>query len=641
MTGEKPKSSFQKAWHIQVPGLKLLDFASDHHSFVTYDDQLILRLFNSQGQELWHRNPGQELVSISLADTLEILAVDNDKHSLLFGPEGATLWRKRPFPAAIGKISASGDSFAFVTSDPAIIGADRSLRVKWAYRNLMRRPAAIAVSALGQTTAFPCFDDRGEGLSAVNHNGKPYDAFMGLGTITDLELSEDGQAVIALTDSGKTFCLNLVKSFGIWKGDKGHKITGVSFASKTGEALLFSSAGQIIKLNPAGEQIWEHWFTDQLLKASITADGTGIFYATVRGEIGLLTQGGEGQHNQMTFQEIPVQPSTTGTNAAFRRVWATDLNGGLENHTELCIWKGQDGVEYSLVWDGSGKLFCLNDIGEEIWQERLSGDEVTAMSVSAEADLAIILLKNGVTGFDLSGGEVFRFFGQFTGAHVFDDGAILLLDQEQKVRYYPAFDNFSHVIETAGPIKALKPFASQAIVISDSGFGIFDSTGISLFERSFDSPISFIDGCCAGGYLVCGNENGLITIFDTNFETVFSYRLSEKIISLTYNRDQECVFAGTETGNIFVLQRRTGQMTRTSLNGKPLRIAGHEGGAIFATDMDQLALVNFSGQLLANYTMPFRLTRLLPSHRRFCITVLAEESVICLAAVDESKTTSG
>ncbi|HQB84250.1 MAG TPA: hypothetical protein PLR50_12185, partial [Candidatus Rifleibacterium sp.] len=73
----------------------------------------------------------------------------------------------------------------------------------------------------------------------------------------------------------------------------------------------------------------------------------------------------------------------------------------------------------------------------------------------------------------------------------------------------------------------------------------------------------------------------------------------------------------------------------------PLRIAGHEGGAIFATDMDQLALVNFSGQLLANYTMPFRLTRLLPSHRRFCITVLAEESVICLAAVDESKTTSG
>jgi len=155
MTGEKPKTSFQKAWHIQVPGLKLLDFASDHHSFVTYDDQSVLRLFNSYGQELWHRNPGQELISISLADTLEVLAVDNDKHSLLFGPEGATLWRKRPFPAAIGKISASGDSFAFVTSDPAIIGADRSLRVKWAYRNLMRRPATIAIWLSVRQPLFP------------------------------------------------------------------------------------------------------------------------------------------------------------------------------------------------------------------------------------------------------------------------------------------------------------------------------------------------------------------------------------------------------------------------------------------------------------------------------------------------------
>ncbi len=343
----------------------------------------------------------------------------------------------------------------------------------------------------------------------------------------------------------------------------------------------------------------------------------------------------------MTFQEIPVQPVTAGTAAAFRRVWAADLNGSLENHTGLCVWKGQDGVEYSLVWDGSGKLFCLNDIGEEIWQERLSSEEVTAMAVSAEADLALILLKNGVTGFDLSGGEVFRFFGQFTGAHVFDDGAILLLDHEQKVRYYPAFDNFSHVIETGNPVRTIAPFASQALIIGETAFCAVDSTGTTIFDKSFDSPITFIDGCGAGSYLVCGNENGLITVFDENFATVFSYRLSEKIISATYNRDQECVFAGTETGNIFILQRRTGQMTRTSLNGKPLRIAGHEGGAVFATDLDQLALINFSGQILANYTMPFRLTRLIPSHRRFCMTVLAEESVVCLAAVDESKATSG
>ncbi|MDD3145882.1 MAG: hypothetical protein PHD82_01160, partial [Candidatus Riflebacteria bacterium] len=248
MTEDKTRVSFQKAWHIQVPGIRLLDFASDHHNFVVCDNDSVIRLFNNQGQELWHRNTGYELVSVSLADTLEVLAIDSEKHSMLFGSEGATLWRKRPFPAVHGRISASGDSFAFVTSDPAIIGADRSLRVKWAYRNLMRRPADIAISTLGQTTAFPCFDDRGEGLSAVNHNGKPYDAFMGIGTITDLELSEDGQIVLAAAENGKTFCLNLTKGFGLWKGDLGHKTSGVSYASKTGESLIFSNSGQIIKL---------------------------------------------------------------------------------------------------------------------------------------------------------------------------------------------------------------------------------------------------------------------------------------------------------------------------------------------------------------------------------------------------------
>ncbi|HNX74797.1 MAG TPA: PQQ-binding-like beta-propeller repeat protein [Candidatus Rifleibacterium sp.] len=639
MTEDSNKVSFQKAWHILVPGLKLLDFASDHHSFIACDKDSLLRLFNSQGQELWHRNAGQEIISVSLADTLEVLAIDSEKHSMLFGPEGATLWRKRPFPAMIGKISASGDSFAFVTSDPAIIGADRSLRVKWAYRNLMKRPADIAISALGQTTAFPCCDDRGEGLSAVNHLGKPYDAFMGIGTITELQLSDDGQLVIAIAETGHTFCLNLVKGRGIWKGEPGQKSTGVSYAAKTGESLVYSAAGQIMKLSPTGQPIWEHWFPDRLLKVSLTADGGGIFYATERGEIGFLIQSDRRQKNRMTFQEIPVQPLSSPETTTFRKVWSLELQGNAEHHAAICTWAGQDGVEYSLVWDGGERLLCLNDIGEEIWQERLNDSDTTAMSVSSAADLAVIVTRSGVTGYDLSGSEVFRLFGQYGDAHVFADGAILLLDGAHNCRFYHAFDHFSHQLELAGPAMQIIPFGGQAIIRCEQKFILIDNAGAITAEKAFDSTISFIGSSFNGEFILCGNETGLVSIFDPSLDTVFAYRLSGKITAVAYNRDQETVFAGTADDSIFVLQRRTGQMMRTSLTGRPAMIIPHENGAVVGTDLDQIGLINNDGQILMRHTLPFKLRTLLPSRRRLCIMVLGDESVGCIATVENTVNT--
>ncbi len=642
MPDDKSKVSFQKAWHILVPGLKLLDFASDHHSFVACDRDSVLRLYNSQGQELWHRNAGQELIAVSLADTLEVLAIDSEKHSMLFGPEGATLWRKRPFPAIAGKISASGDSFAFVTSDPAIIGADRSLRVKWAYRNLMKRPAAIAISALGQTSAFPCCDDRGEGLSAVSHLGKPFDAFMGIGVITDLELNEDGQIVLAVSETGFTYCLNLVKGCGIWKGDPGQKSTGVSFASKTGESLVYSATGQIMKLTPAGEPLWEHWFPDRLLKVSITADGSGIFYATERGEIGLLTQADRRQKNRMTFREIPVKPLEAGESGAFRKIWSRELPGGSnERHSEICCWTGQDGVEYSLVWDGAERLVCLNDIGEEIWQERLIDTDIISMHASSQADMGVIVSRSGVTGYDLSGSEIFRFFGQFTGVYVFDDGAMLLLDTAQNCRYYQAFDHFSHQIEISGPALQAIPCAGQALIRSEKAFFLADSSGKINAEKAFDSTITFLNVSFDGQFIVCGTETGLISIYDTALNTIFAYRISGSIVSAAYNRDQETIFAGTADEKIYVLQRRTGQMMQNTLTGRPLILLAHETGAVIGTDLDQLGLINTSGQILGRYTLPVKLRRLLPSHRRLCMMILADESIGCMAVVENNSSTTG
>ncbi len=637
MDGEKAKISFQKAWHIQVAGLRLLDFASDHHSFVAVDKDSIIRLFNSQGHELWQRNAGYEITSISLSDTLEVLAVDSDKHAMLFGPEGATLWRKRPFPAIMGKISAAGDSFAFVTSDPAIIGTDRTLRVKWAYRNLMKRPACIEVSALGQTTAFACFDDRGEGLAAVNQSGKPYDAFMGLGTITDLELNEDGQIAIATTENGKTFCLNLVKGYGIWKGEPGHKTSGVSFASQNGESLVYSQTGQLLKLSADGTPQWEHWFPDRLLKASITADGKGIFYATERGEIGLLLQAGDQQNNRLMFQKVEVAPLSPSAKANFRKVWAIELPGKSDKHPAMHSWLGQDGVEYSLIWDSEENLFCLNDIGEEIWQHRFNNDAVVAISASSEADLAVVITQSGVSGFDLSGCELFRFFGQFKDVHVFDNGAILLLDDTMSCRYYQAYDHFSHAITTEEPVSRIVSFASLAILQCRQRFYLLDCSGEVVRETFLAADISCLETTDNDQFIVCGTENGMISIETCETDRVFSYQLEGRIASLSYNKDQETLFVGTADGSIHVLQRRTGQMTTTAITGTPSFIINHESGAVVATDLDQLCLINFCGQLLSRYTLPFRLSRLSACRRRLCMLVLSDETISCLAAVEEGK----
>lgn len=636
MAQEKQKISFQKVWHIQVSGLNMLDFASDHHSFATYGKDSILRLFNHRGQELWRRNPGFELVALSLSDTLEVMAIDTEKYSMLFGPEGATLWRKRPFPALTGKISASGDSFAFVTTDPAIIGADRSLRVKWAYRNLMKRPPGIAISALAQTTIFPCADDRGEGLTAVNYAGKPYDAFMGLDTIIAVDLSDDGQIALALATNGRLFCLNVVKGFGIWKCAYETSLSGISYATKSAESIVFSESGHLIKLDPTGKKIWEHHFTDRLLKASITSDGTSIFYATERGEIGLLTQSSSQLSNKMTFREIPAKPISANIQGSFRKVWQKELACSAKHNSVMHLWKGEDGVEYCLTWDGVENLFCINDIGEEIWQIRIAGSEVLDISVSVDADLAVVITCRGVAGFDLSGYESFKFLGQFFKAHVFDNAAMLLIDNDGKCRFYQSSDHYSHTLELPEKATEFIRTGNNAIIRTPHSLNRIDETGKILDKLVSDEILSFVSLSQNAEFIICGDETGKISIHDENLREFFSYNLGKKITLGAYHKEEETVFAATDSDDIFVLKRRSGEMTRNSLTGKPVLIAPHESGIIIGTDLDQLGLINTDGQIQARYTSPYKLKSLAPCQRKMCVIVLADDSLSCIAAMNNN-----
>lgn len=641
MSEKNDLTSYQKAWQIQVPGLRLVEFTSDHSSFAVYDKDSELRLFNHSGKELWHRKTGYDLVSIALSDTLEVLGVDNDKHSVLFGQEGATLWRKRPFPAVMGRISASGEIFSFVTTDPAIIGTDRSLRVKWAYRNLMKRPSDLAISGGGECVAFPCADDRGEGLGAVNQSGRPLDAFMGLDRIVSISLSSDGNIALALSTRGHIFCMNLQRGSGIWKGAFGSDLVGVSYASKSGESLAYSAGGQLVKLDHNGLPVWEHYMPDRLLKACITDDGSAIFYATERGEIGMLGQNLGQTSNCLVFKETIAKAVPATVKSSFMKVWNIDLVGSAEQQSRVYTWKGQDGVEYCLVWDGGEKLFCINDLGEEVWNYRLSGTRVNDLAVSSEADMAIVVTSSGVIGFDLSGCEIFKFFGQFKRAHLFADAAMVLLDNLGKCKYYLSSDHFSHQLDIDARITSFSVVCDKLLLRSEKALYLLNSEGNVEKQIEFENTISCCNLSSNGEFILFGDSAGQVIIYNLELEVIFSYQLGGLISLVEYNREFETLFVAGEGEDVIVLNRRRGEMFNVSLTGRPALMTAHEAGVLVGTDLDQLGLISTEGQILARYTSPHKLKKMLPCHRKMSMIVLADEALICIAAVTSSGTGKG
>lgn len=635
---EGQKLGYQKTWHIQVPGLKLIDFTRDRRGIITLDKDNELRLFDQNGKELWHRSAGYELISISLADTLEVLAVDAEKHSILYGPEGTTMWRKRPFPAVLGKISASGEYFSFVTTDPAIIGTDRALRVKWAYRNLMKKPADLAISGGGQTVVFPCSDDRGDGVTGVNQYGKPYDPFMGMKTVLAIDVSEDGQTVLALDDGGAIFCVNPVRGYGVWKGKNSPRNTGVSYAGQTGDSVVYSDQGRIVKFDPKGNLIWEYSFTERLLKAFICPDSHAIYYATERGEVGCLQKNSGEVFNQLEFMEKELPERKHDNYLVFRKIWNVELFGNRESPPMVCPWQGHEGVEYCLVWNGKDRFICLNDVGEEVWQNRIGETKVSAISVSADADIAIASTSSGIIGFDIDGNESFRFFGSFCDAHVYDEGAIFLIDEKNEPRFYLSPDHFSHIIPSDEKSVRIIPFSESTVLVREKSLAIVDSAGNVTSETSFKTEITFADVTAKTGCLLIGESSGEMHIVGPDLKSIFKYKLGESVGLIGFSAKENIVFASVkEKPEIFVLRPRSNELLKNHLTGNPVLAVEHESGMIIGTDMDQLGLIGMDGGLIGRYTYPDRIVRLVACKRPSCFILLSDDALSCVAAVENTR----
>lgn len=624
------KIGYQKTWHVQVPGLRLIDFTTDRRGIVTYSNDFMLRLFDQGGRELWSYKTEFDLFSVSIADTLEVLTVDADKHISLFRNDGAVLWRRRPFPAVYGKISASGENFAFITSDPAVIGTGRMLRTDWSYRNLMRRPDALAISPSGNTVAFPCRNDMGEGLGAVNSTGRPYAPFMGIDRVKSVDLDETGEILLAIDVSGSVFCMNIVKTFGVWKGQLDPSFVGINLSGSSGEAIAYSNDGRIAKLDSKGTIIWDYRFTEPLMSAFISSDGQSIYYATTTGELGCLMESSGSSINRMEFLEIEVKNANDGHTRNFRKIWNREMPA---SSRQALPWKGQDGVEYCLVTSGSDSIACINDLGEEVWQSRAGGGEILDISVAADADTAVIITSSGALGIDLSGSEMFRFCGAFRQVLVFDSGSFLIIDEVGAAQFYDSSNHFLHNVPLESVVEKLYRFGSQALLVTHNSLHLIDEDGNTLAQDTYEHDFSCVSVDQVAKKILCGDKSGKLMIFNSTLNQVFSYGFDTPVAMIGCNMDANILAVVLEKSDeILILKRLTGEIMRNNLTGRPIQATCLNDGFVLATDLDQLGFVSFDGQILGRYTAPYQIIRILPCHRKNSVLLLTEDSLVCITA---------
>ncbi len=626
MTEPAGKPVFQEIWQYQGKPLRMMQADPAHKGVVCFSVDGNLTFLDAKGKEVWKNQIGTDIRSISLAETLEILAVNEAGHIILINPQGETIWKKRLFHALFGVISANGLFMTFVTRDPTVVLLDRNCRPKWTYRNLLKVPATLGISAEGNTVSFACQDDRGEGLASVGINGKPYDAFMGVDPVIALSLNSAGDVVVLLDKGKGIYCINCVKACGIWKGTLSSHFDGVSLADQSRHVLLFSKTGLLSVLDDKGNPFWEHRFPFNLLDARLSADGQTIWYASPEGRVGGMVSRAGRDMSRMEFVDFDPPQLADEVTSSFKRIWSVELPAPVVGEKpRVRRWRGQDQVEYLLLWDGSERLICLNDVGEEIWANRMTMRGISDMAVSPSADLAVLLASGVVLGFHLDGSEAFKFFGNFTGVHVFASGAFLLLGANGQVRFYLNHNHYSHIVEAGEPILAFRGDEEHSFLVGKKRAVSVGSDGKIVGTREVEGDIISCRLESSEGELMIGTSHGDLVFLKKDGEVGYHHKLSSPVGLVCVQKSEDVVFAGiSEAKDVVVLQNRSNRKTKTSLNGVLKYATGHEKGAVFSTAVDEIALIGLSGEILARYMFPDRIVELLSSRKGQFLYVLSE-----------------
>ena len=628
---KETKKYFQKKWHRNYRDLTHVDITSDCRAIAICQDNRKLSLISESGSEIWDKEIETQIVSLSMADTQEILLVDEQKYVSMLRQDSAVIWRKRPFPVKSARISSSGETCVIVTTDPAVICTNKHLRPNWAYRNLLRAPKVIEISPIGNTVAFSCVNENGTGLTALNSAGRPYDAFTAVEKVCAIGIDEKGEVLLSLDNRGNIFCVNIAKSFGLWKKSLETDLNKVSFASVSCDCIIYSSSGKIIYVDSNGQICWEFTFPSGLKYACLSSDGSKIIYTTLSNEIGMLSEVDKSALNSLEFLEVDA-PQSSLRQHAFKRVWNFDISC---SSLKALPWKGQDGVQYCVLQSNNSKISCVNDLGEEVWDYYLGGVKIKDMSVSQTCEMLIVLTDSGALLMNLSGNVICRTFGNFTGVEIFANGSYILIDESGAALFYESKNHYSHNVQLDAPVEKMVLFAHEIVIQTHDKLHIVNNSGETIKTIDYPSAVNHLSVCKES--LCCADSTGKMFVYDSNIEIKFEYKFDSPIDMMSVNCD-EIIISLQGSDEILLLKPLAGEMVRVCLTGNPICSLEHNLGMIVSTDLDQLGLIDAEGRILARYTSPYKITQLYHCHRKNSLLLLTEDSLLCLALTSsESK----
>jgi hypothetical protein len=210
---------------------------------------------------------------------------------------------------------------------------------------------------------------------------------------------------------------------------------------------------------------------------------------------------------------------------------------------------------------------------------------------------------------------------------------MVLLDSLGKCKFYLSSDHYSHQVDLEERVLSFSVVGDKLLLRSEKALCLLNSEGSIEKRIDFANRISCSNLSSSGEFILCGEEGGRIILYSLELEEVFSYQLEGSITLLEYNRECETIFVACKSEDVAVLNRRSGEMFKVALTGQPAFMTAHEAGVLVGTDLDQFGLISADGQILARYTSPYKLKKMLPCHRKMSMIVLSDEALSCIAAV--------
>ena len=636
------KIAYQDLWQQEVGPLTMMHAPLSGKGMAVLNRQGKLTLFDNRGQQLFSRDHQSGFRTISVSGSLETLAVGDQGFSFLISPNGDLVWKKRPVQALFGLICGSGRFLTLVSREPTVVLCDRNGAVKWVYRNLQAIPGALDISYEGQTVAFACRDDRGEGLAAIGFSGRPYDAFMGIDPLQDLSLQSDGQALVAVDKGKSIFCLNCAQSFGIWKGALNQSFHGVSYSGESQMTLLYAKDGLITLLGGKGEPIWEHRFPHPLLRACLSQDARQIHYASPEGRVGCLVSRASRDFSRLEFVEIAPTVGTTATTAsapppAWKKIWQFDLEAAAPgDKPQFNSWTGSDQVDYLLLWSGKNSLFCLNDEGEEVWKLSIPGG-LKDLAVNPDADLFVGVNGQAVLGYSLDGTQRFKFFGPFLRAGVFSSGAFILLTESGQIRVFSSSGQASHLVPLPARVSSLLVGGETAFAISPTHLFMLDDRGALRGQTTLEKAPTLLQGISASHDALLGLTGGdFLQVHPDGTETARG-SIGTSVAGMTCHPGEDVFYFLPEgRTELLIQQNRNDQRLRLPMPQKLRLLRSHPRGCLAVSELDEILLIDTNGRVQLKQSIPDRVLDISGHPSGDLIFVLGEASLAAYAPPDRA-----